>query len=223
MLATKRLPWSARVHAEILRKLREDAGSGPLVQDTDQAVQSTAIDTGRLGAALEAVQKAIGSEVPPATLGAKCLGVVIDHLREDGISEEALKPLTDLKKIVETGSTSTERNRRKNYPPSDALLARVSAIIDLLVKAGYEESEAAQTMMRRLFAVGVQPPPKGGDARGWRRLLEWRSNLLHGLASLEAKTEYEDFTKELEEIPAGERIKVVLDSNPWDRRRKKSA
>ncbi|MFD0986857.1 hypothetical protein [Methyloligella solikamskensis] len=186
-------------------------------------MQSTAIDTERLEAALEAVQKALASDVPPMTLGAKCLGIVIDHLREDGISDEALQPLSELKTLVEGGGTSPEKNRRKNYPPSDALLARVSAIIDLLVKAGYEESEAAQTMMRRLFAVGVQPPPKGGDARGWRRLLEWRSNLLHGLASLEAKTEYEDFTKELDEIPAGERIKVVLDSNPWDRRRKKSA
>jgi len=183
----------------------------------------TAIDTERLEAALNAVQKALASEVPPATLSMKCLDVVIDHLREDGISDGALKPLADLKTIVAGGGVSAAKNRRKNYPPSDALLARVSAIIDLLVKAGYEESEAAQTMMRRLLAVGVQPPAHGGDARGWKRLLEWRAQLTRGLGSVEAKTEYKDFTNELDEIPASQRIKFVLDSNPWDRRQKKSS
>ncbi|ODA66535.1 hypothetical protein A7A08_02658 [Methyloligella halotolerans] len=185
-------------------------------------MQTSAIDTKQLEAALTAVQRALAADVPPTTLSLKCLDVVIDHLREDGISETALQPLIDLKGLVDGKGTSSQKNRRKNYPPSDALLARVSAIIDLLVKAGYDESEAAQTLMRRLLAVGVQPPPQGGDARGWRRLLEWRSHLQHGLASIEAKTEYKDFTKELEEIPAGDRIKVVLDSNPWDRRQKKS-
>jgi hypothetical protein len=186
-------------------------------------LETTAIDTERLEAALNAVQKALASEVPPATLSVKCLDVVIDHLREDGISDSALKPLSDLKSLVEGGGARSVKNRRKNFPPSDALLARVSAIIDLLVKAGYDESEAAQTMMRRLLAVGVQPPAHGGDARGWKRLLEWRFQLARGAASLEAKTEYQDFSKELEEIPASQRIKFVLDSNPWDRRQKKSS
>lgn len=186
-------------------------------------MQATAIDTERLEAALEAVQQALASDVPPATLGVKCLGVVIEHLREDGISEAALQPLAELQSWVERGGATSSENRRKNYPPSDALLARVCAIIDLLVKAGYEESEAAQTMMRRLLAAGIQPPAGGGDARGWKRLLNWRSHLLHGSSSVEARTEYADFTRQLDEVPAAERLKVVLDSNPWDRRRKKTA
>lgn len=195
----------------------------PPNRDLEQRVQTTAIDTERLEAALKAVKKALASDVPSTTLGVKCLDVVIEHLREDGISEDALQPLADLKTLVESRGVSSAQNRRKNHPPSDALLARVSAIIDLLVKAGFEENEAAQTMMRRLLAVGVQPPPQGGDARGWRRLLEWRSHLLHGIVSAEAKAEYEAFSEELEAIPASERIKVVLDSNPWDRRRKKAS
>jgi hypothetical protein len=38
------------------------------------------------------------------------------------------------------------------------------------------------------------------------------------VASDEAKWEYEDFTRELEAIPAGERVKRVLDEQLWNRR-----
>jgi hypothetical protein len=99
-------------------------------------------------------------------------------------------------------------------------MARVSAVIDLLVRAGYDEGEAAQIIMRRLIGAGVAAPAKGGDSRGWKRLLEWRADLLYGLASKEGKIEYEGFTQELEKIPAGERVQRVLDSKMWDRRRK---
>lgn len=74
--------------------------------------------------------------------------------------------------------------------------------------------------MRRLVAAGVPPPEKGGDARGWRRLLEWRSGLIYGVVSKEAHGEYRDFTREIEVIPANERVKRVLDAQLWDRRRK---
>jgi len=74
-------------------------------------------------------------------------------------------------------------------------------------------------VMRRLMAAGVPAPAQGGDARGWRRLLEWRNNLLHGYGAEEAKLEYRAFTDELEAIPPTERIKRVLDERLWDRRR----
>jgi hypothetical protein len=60
-------------------------------------------------------------------------------------------------------------------------------MIDLLIKAGNDESKAAQAVMRLLMAAGVPPPQKGGDARGWRRLLEWRDRLAHGIVSAEAQ------------------------------------
>jgi hypothetical protein len=102
------------------------------------------------------------------------------------------------------------------------LLARASAVIDLLIKAGHDESEAAQMVMRRLMAVGIPPPEKGGDARGWKRLLEWRIDLGHGLVSQHAQDEYRDFSREIDAIPAHERVKRVLDAQLWDRRRKAS-
>ena len=100
------------------------------------------------------------------------------------------------------------------------MLARVSAVIDLLIKAGHDEAEAAQTVMRRLMAAGVPAPAKGGDARGWRRLLECRAGLAQGFGSAEAQAEYQDFKREIEAIPAPERVKRVLDEQLWDRRRK---
>jgi hypothetical protein len=99
-------------------------------------------------------------------------------------------------------------------------LARVAAVIDLLIKSGSDEEDAAQLIMRRLVASGVPPPRQGGDARGWKRLLEWRTDLGHGLAPEEAIEEYRRFTKELEAIPAQERLSRVLSDRLWDRRRK---
>jgi hypothetical protein len=93
-------------------------------------------------------------------------------------------------------------------------------VIDLLIKAGNDESEAAQIVMRRLVAAGVPPPQQGGDARGWRRLLEWRNEISQGFGSQEAQLEYQDFTREIEAIPANERVKRVLDEQLWDRRGK---
>jgi hypothetical protein len=64
-----------------------------------------------------------------------------------------------------------------------------------------------------MLGVGVPPPEKGGDARGWKRLLAWRADLSHGIGSREAKDEYRDFAREIEAIPAS-------DERLWDRRRK---
>lgn len=99
------------------------------------------------------------------------------------------------------------------------MLARASVIIDLLVKAGQDESEAAQNVMRRLIAVGVPAPARGGDSRGWQRLLEFRNILLNGGGPEDAKYEYKTFTRELEAIPPAERVSRVLNKRLWDRRR----
>jgi hypothetical protein len=183
----------------------------------------------RIGAALKALRQTQDHDAKgddKVTLGAKCLHVVIAQLREEGLPQEDLQPLVDLETILQKLKTQAQadglRNRRKGRPPSEALLARASAVIDLLIKAGRDESEAAQMVMRRLMAVGVPPPEKGGDARGWRRLLEYRNEINQGLGSKEAQLEYRDFTREIESIPAPERVRRVLDEQLWDRRRKAS-
>jgi hypothetical protein len=190
-------------------------------------MQTLSPSADRIGAALRALRRAHGSDEPgsdPVALGAKCLHAVVAQLAEEGVSQEDLQPLNDLEARVRQFMAQTQgagvANRRKQRPPSDLLLARGAAVIDLLIKAGADESEAAQTVMRRLMAAGVPPPKQGGDARGWRRLLEWRATILQGFGSSEAQQEYRDFSREIEAIPADQRVRRVLDEQLWDRRRK---
>jgi hypothetical protein len=180
----------------------------------------------RIGAALKALQRThtrSGEREDSLSLGAKCLHAVIAQLAEDGVPQEDLQPLIELEAHIRqtlAQSPGAAGDRRKGRPPSDRLLARGAAVIDLLIKAGSEEGEAAQIVMRRLMTAGVPPPQQGGDARGWRRLLEWRAALVQGLGSHEAQEEYQEFGREIEAIPANERVRRVLDERLWDRRRK---
>ncbi len=186
---------------------------------------SPALD--RIGAALRALRETHRQTAGDKTaLGLKCLNAVIVELAAEGISAEDLQPLVDLETdararvgVMVGQGKDLRRERRRGTAPSPVLLARASAVIDLLVKGGHDEGEAAQTVMRRLVAAGVPAPTQGGDARGWRRLLEWRNTLLHGYGPEEAKLEYRAFSHELETIPPAERIKRVLDERLWDRRR----
>ncbi len=186
-------------------------------------ILSPSID--RIGAALRALRQTYGrgtaSDV--VALGAKCLHSVVSQLAEDGVPREDLQPLLDLEAhLRQSMAMSSGRgvpNRRNRQPPSDRLLARGAAVIDLLIKAGSEEGEAAQIVMRRLLTAGVPAPERGGDARGWKRLLECRAALIQGIASKEGQLEYQEFTRELEAIPANERVSRVLEDQLWDRRR----
>jgi len=190
-------------------------------------MQTLSPSADRIGAALRALRRAHGSDEPgsdPVALGAKCLHAVVAQLAEEGVPQEDLQPLNDLEARVRQFMAQTQgaavANRRKQRPPSDLLLARGAAVIDLLIKAGADEGEAAQTVMRRLMAAGVPPPKQGGDARGWRRLLEWRATILQGFGSSEAQQEFRDFTREIDAISADQRVRRVLDEQLWDRRRK---
>ncbi|ODS03398.1 hypothetical protein AUC71_09815 [Methyloceanibacter marginalis] len=192
----------------------------------------------RIGAALRALRRTHADEPGDmAALGLKCLQAVVAELAADGVAPEDLQPLTDLQGRLarresdsaasapgpsaepSAAPTGTKRDRRHGTPPSPTLLARAAVIIDLLVRAGQDEAEAAQTVMRRLMAAGVPAPARGGDSRGWRRLLEYRHTLLHGGGTDDAKFEYRAFAREIEAIPPAERVSRVLDERLWDRRR----
>ena len=190
-------------------------------------MQALSPSVDRIGAALKALRQTHGHDAQgddKLALGAKCLHAITVQLAEEGLPSEDLQPLIDLeaslRQMIALTQTESVANRRKRLPPSESLLARASAVIDLLIKAGSDEAEAAQIFMRRLMTAGIPPPQKGGDARGWRRLLEWRTDLGNGLVSEEARQEYLNFAREIEAIPANERVRRVLDERLWDRRRK---
>jgi hypothetical protein len=187
-------------------------------------METTSPSAGRIGAALRALRRTHRPDAgDPAALGVKCLQAVIAELAADGVSPEDLQPLADLEGTV-AGKAPAEpkarRDRRHSAAPSGIVLARASATIDLLVKAGQDEAEAAQTVMRRLMAAGIPPPAQGGDSRGWRRLLEFRNTLAGGGGTADDKYEYRTFTREIEAIPPAERVNRVLEDRLWDRRQK---
>jgi diguanylate cyclase (GGDEF)-like protein len=113
--------------------------------------------------------------------------------------------------------TRAKRERRNGSPPSDALLARSSAVVDLLVDSGLSEEGAAQLMVDRMVSAGVFVP-KTGAAR-WKDLLAWRADLLNGAAWEDALREYEKFAALIEAIPPHERVDRVLQEELWDQRR----
>ncbi|BAQ17887.1 hypothetical protein [Methyloceanibacter caenitepidi] len=188
----------------------------------------------RISAALRALRQVYAdSATDKAVLGLKCLQAVMAELAADGVPADDLKPLADLETLIAASPTAAapapapsegrlaerQRDRRRKAPPSNALLARSAAVIDLLVKDGQGEEGAAQTVMRHLLVAGVPAPERGGDSRGWRRLLEFRNTLVHGGGPEEARVEYAAFTRELDDIPAAQRVHAALSEKLWDRRR----
>src|SRR5665811_1575733 len=116
----------------------------------------------RIGAALRALRRAYSAETGDKTsLAIKCLQAVIAELEADGVSAEDLQPLADLEGLVAGGEhaaaspspspTEPERDRRHSSAPSETLLARAAVLIDLLVRSGQDESEAAQSVMLSLI------------------------------------------------------------------------
>ena len=187
-------------------------------------MQALSLNLDRLTAALKALRQTHDHDAEDKTvLGAKCLAVLIHQLSEGGLAQEDLQPLIDLETYLrgrrQGNQPEAAPERRRSGAPSETVLARIAAMIDVLVKAGYDEGEAAQMATRRMLAAGLAPPLRGGDSRGWRRLLAWRTELTQGFGSAQARSEYQAFTRELEAIPAGERLKRVLDEQLWDRRR----
>lgn len=206
-------------------------------------MEPNSVASERIGAALRALRQMHLREAGDTVgLSVKCLHAVIAELAANGVSSEDLQPLADLEELVERRKAAeraadkvpslalnhdaseapnllqTPRDQRRGAPPSTILLARASALIDLLVRSGQDEPEAAQTAMRQLLAVGVPAPAQGGDSRGWRRLLEFRNALLLGRGPEEARHEYRSFAHDLEAIPPAERVSRMLDGRLWDRR-----
>ncbi|MFQ5627016.1 MAG: hypothetical protein ACE5FM_10230 [Methyloligellaceae bacterium] len=117
-----------------------------------------------------------------------------------------------------------ERNeRRGTTEASDALMARVSAIIDVMVQGGESPEHASQVLTRQLLAVGVILPKTGGDARAWKRVYYWRNNLLHHKREGPAWDVYCEFKEKLANIPPAERMRVAVGEQLWNQRRRENS
>lgn len=59
--------------------------------------------------------------------------------------------------------------------PIFAVAAAYIAVLTTI--AAVDEATAAQALARRLMRLGHEMPKRGGDTRGWKRLLLWRDRL----------------------------------------------
>ena len=105
-------------------------------------------------------------------------------------SPEAAKALAD------------ERDHQPIYAVS-------AAFIDVLAIVS-DESVAAQTLARKLVALGYELPKQGGDTRGWKRLLLWRDQLVRGRLPAEFGDIYERALKFARQAPNGLDLNAAL-------------
>ena len=109
--------------------------------------------------------------------------------------------------------------RRGEVKASEDLMARASAIIDVLVQSGQSPESSAQTIARQLMGVGIELPKSGGDVRAWKRMLYWRNNLIHYKRAGYAWDVYCAFKEELADIPPDRRLRVAVGERLWDQRK----
>jgi hypothetical protein len=121
------------------------------------------------------------------TADAETIGDLIGFLN----SPQAAKALAD------------ERDHRPIY-------AVGAAYIDVLALTS-DEAAAAQTLARKLVALGYELPKQGGDTRGWKRLLLWRDQLVRGHMPAELHDIYERALKFARKAPAALDVKAALD------------
>jgi hypothetical protein len=96
-----------------------------------------------------------------------------------------------------------ERDHRPIYAVAAAYIEVLTAVSD--------ESAAAQTLARKLIALGYELPKQGGDTRGWKRLLLWRDNLARGLIPADLCDVYERALKFARKQPTTVDVKAALD------------
>lgn len=116
------------------------------------------------------------------------------------------------------GGIYNREGRRGELKASEDLLARASAIIDLLVQSGDSPEHACQVITRQLLSVGIQLPESGGDARAWKRLANWRNTLIHYKRTGPAWDVYCAFKEQLAHIPPEKRIQMAVGERLWERR-----
>ena len=100
-------------------------------------------------------------------------------------------------------AVADERDHRPIY-------AVAAAYIDVLTAVS-DESAAAQTLARKLVALGYDLPKQGSDTRGWKRLLLWRDNLARGLVPADLREAYERALTFARKHPTAVDLKAALD------------
>jgi hypothetical protein len=135
-----------------------------------------------------------------------CLERIKQNLADNGNSADA-ETVDELIGFLNSPEAAKALADERDHQPIFAVSA---AYIDVLAITS-DESLAAQTLARKLIALGYELPKQGGDTRGWKRLLLWRDLLVRGRQPAELRDIYERALKFARQAPAGVDIKAALD------------
>lgn len=174
---------------------------------------------------IEAIAAAISHAAGAAktALQREYLELIGHFLSDQGRGGSLSFPLLDLIEQLEQSSeppqTAKPAERRGDIAEcSDELLAKVSAVVDVLVSAGYSSDHASQIVTRQMIARNVQVPP-GGDARAWRNIQAWRHKLINSKREGAVWRTYAAFKDELPKLYGTRLGEAAAREAIWDRRR----
>ncbi len=187
-------------------------GLEKLVVETMQSLEERGIDAGELTPLMK-LRQAVRALDPGAAAAPQTPPPASSAAAADGSPFEA--PNGD--------RHYTPDGRRGLVEASTNLLARASAVIDIMVKGGQTPEHAAQVVTRQLLGVGIKLPESGGDARAWKRLFNWRNSLIHYKRSGQAWDAYCDFKEQLAIIPPEQRLRRAVGDHLWDLRQQEMA
>jgi hypothetical protein len=135
-----------------------------------------------------------------------CLARVRHNLEASGNAADA-ETIGDLMGFLASREAAKALVDERDHQPIYAVSA---AFIDMLAITS-DEAAAAQTLARKLVALGYELPKQGGDTRGWKRLLLWRDQLVRGHQPAELRDIYERALKFARKAPTGLDVKAALD------------
>lgn len=149
---------------------------------------------------------------------------LIGHfLADQGRGDVLAFPLLDLIELLDSGGVATSlppppERRTRLVECSDEVLAKASAVVDVLVNSGYSSDHACQIVTRQLIARNIQVPA-GGDARGWRNLQAWRHKLINASRQdTPVHRVYAAFKEELPKVYGSKLAEAAARDAIWDRR-----
>jgi len=135
-----------------------------------------------------------------------CLARIRRNLESSGNAADA-ETIGDLMGFLASREAAKALADERDHHPIYAVSA---AFIDVLAITS-DEAAAAQTLARKLVALGYELPKQGGDTRGWKRLLLWRDTLVRGHVPAELRDIYERALKFARKAPTGLDVKAALD------------
>jgi hypothetical protein len=132
----------------------------------------------------------------------------IKQILEDGGNAVDAETVGELVAFLHSPEASKALADERDDRPIYAIAA---AYIDVLAITS-DESAAAQTLARKLIALGYELPRQGGDTRGWKRLLLWRDQLVRGLMPADLREAYERALKFARKNPAAMDVQAALEA-----------